>query len=108
MGSWPRGRQAVKRQDGGGKQCRTSQVRAGCVSNRFVHFWCNVACGGASLLPPGVLVSCGSGEGVAGRAPLEPPSELATLEEYRTRHRLFRTDAALVEMMRRAPVIAIW
>lgn len=49
-----------------------------------------------------------TGEGVAGRSPLQPPSELATLEDYRARHRLFRTDAALVEMMRRSPVIAIW
>lgn len=43
-----------------------------------------------------------------GRAPIEPPHELATLEDYRARHKLFHTDAALVEMMRRAPMIAIW
>ena len=49
-----------------------------------------------------------TGEGVSGRAPLQPPTELATLDDYRGRHRLFRTDAALVEMMRRAPIIAIW
>ncbi|KAF6253147.1 PhoD-like phosphatase-domain-containing protein [Scenedesmus sp. NREL 46B-D3] len=45
---------------------------------------------------------------VNGRAPLQPPTELATLEDYRLRHRLFRTDPALVEMMRRAPIIAVW
>uniref|UniRef100_A0A383WPE6 PhoD-like phosphatase metallophosphatase domain-containing protein n=1 Tax=Tetradesmus obliquus TaxID=3088 RepID=A0A383WPE6_TETOB len=49
-----------------------------------------------------------AGKGVSGRAPLEPPTELATLADYRTRHRLFHTDPALVEMMRRAPIIAVW
>jgi hypothetical protein len=43
-----------------------------------------------------------------GRAPLEPPHELASLDDYRARHKLFHTDAALVEMVRRAPMIAIW
>ena len=46
--------------------------------------------------------------GAQGRAPLQPPHELASLDDYRTRHRLYRTDPAVVELMRRAPIIAIW
>jgi phosphodiesterase/alkaline phosphatase D-like protein len=46
--------------------------------------------------------------GVSGRAPLQPPHELATLEDYRSRHRFFHTDPALIEMMRRAPIISVW
>lgn len=45
---------------------------------------------------------------VDGRAPLQPPNELASLGDYRTRHKLFHTDAALLEMMRRVPIVAIW
>ena len=59
-------------------------------------------------VPQLVLYFLDSGEAAPGRAALHPPTELATLEDYRTRHRFYRTDAALVEMMRRAPVIAIW
>lgn len=48
------------------------------------------------------------GEAPPGRAPVLPPTQLATLEDYRVRHRLYHTDPALVEMLRSYPIIPIW
>lgn len=38
----------------------------------------------------------------------EPPSEIVTLHEYRTRHNQYKADRDLIEMHRQHPVIAIW
>lgn len=38
----------------------------------------------------------------------EPPSEIVTLNEYRTRHNQYKADRDLMEMHRQHPVIAIW
>ena len=40
--------------------------------------------------------------------PYEPPSEIVTLHEYRTRHNQYKTDRDLIEMHRQHPIVAIW
>ncbi|GAB3672059.1 alkaline phosphatase D family protein [Salinisphaera aquimarina] len=42
-----------------------------------------------------------------GRAP-EPPYEIVTLEDYRTRHACYKTDPDLQELHRQHPMIAVW
>jgi len=42
-----------------------------------------------------------------GRAP-EPPYEIVTLEDYRTRHACYKTDPDLQEVHRQHPMIAVW
>jgi alkaline phosphatase D len=38
----------------------------------------------------------------------EPPTEILSLRDYRTRHNQYKTDPDLLEMHRQHPVIAIW
>ncbi|CAE8627182.1 unnamed protein product, partial [Polarella glacialis] len=38
----------------------------------------------------------------------EPPWEIVTLQDYRLRHGQYNTDEALLNLRRRAPMIAIW
>jgi len=42
-----------------------------------------------------------------GRAP-EPPYEIVTLNDYRTRHACYKTDPDLQEVHRQHPMIAVW
>ncbi|MCB9286094.1 MAG: alkaline phosphatase D family protein [Lewinellaceae bacterium] len=40
--------------------------------------------------------------------PLEPPTEIVTLEEYRTRYSTYRLDTALVRAHQQHPFITVW
>uniref|UniRef100_UPI0032B17707 alkaline phosphatase D family protein n=1 Tax=uncultured Salinisphaera sp. TaxID=359372 RepID=UPI0032B17707 len=42
-----------------------------------------------------------------GRAP-EPPYEIVSLDDYRTRHACYKTDVDLQELHRQHPMIAVW
>lgn len=49
----------------------------------------------------------GGGAGNLGRAN-DPPYEIVSLSDYRTRHALYRSDPDLQEMTRQHPLIAVW
>lgn len=40
--------------------------------------------------------------------PFDPPHEIITLDDYRTRYAQYRTDADLQELHRQHPVVAVW